>query len=900
MKVEIQYQANAKAEIHAAILLGKSVDDWLQAMISWEFSLEDLECYLVPNSIADRKAIGLFVIFPEDSANIPINILHPYQKLGNRLFIPQNARLFPELLPEEMDQIWAYQRQVFHPTIGLIGFEANDRVDFGNLVLAPLPTEKAWNCAQAANPPGMPLMKIELEPKNLDSVLSELKSEVGSKSLEELPKPQKNKWMPRFLVDILARVVELAKTIISGLEKMLRQAEVGEESGPIYKALDAAEYWLEKKKQNLEQVRQNEIERLIQLFKDNPEEALRYALPIDNTALGRGEQGQSTQLHRRNTTFGTGISGSGVGDVWTLGHSQEILLRAKYNQAANDAIENGDFDRAAYIYAHLLNNFRAAANVLVQGKKYREAALIYKEKLKDPQGAAKCLEDGGLYTEAAELHLELKNWEKAADLYKQIGFENKAETLYEKLVSASLEEENYLNAARIAREKLEDSDRESTFLLNGWNKRKHGSTCLERLFKNVLKDEKIEKERYMLDFYKNHVPNDLKNVFLSILYKDQDEWQSAGASDSLKELTFEIVENDLKQNKTDSAYFLGKLYPNDPLIKKDIIRYKNENRALANLHNPSITHLDVNVTWQGVQEWGNAFIAWGMQKNRFIVTRFNNRKISWLSFSENAPEGMYAHLALQAYGNSNETHYGVIASNSAHGFDKRIISANPELGPELQLLAPRHFVQNSNLVGVSITHDQFCYALEQEFERLALLKYGIQGNLIERITINTDPESLIALPTVNHSNLVAHDSEFYFASNNGLCRVDRQGKLSNLEFAWNEFRFALWKSHILYIAIQTPEEIIFYDEAFRFKAEYKYSTIEHSPFPMYMTFLLDGRLVFILENEICVLRIQGKEIDAHRIDFQNSDQIVGIISGTVRGSIRVLLTSGQIIQLRAN
>ena len=156
------------------------------------------------------------------------------------------------------------------------------------------------------------------------------------------------------------------------------------------------ESWLGGRIDNLEQKRQNEIERLLKLFGENLEEALKYAIPLGGPYQDRGAAPPSARLGARATDFNLrGLGGGGRADVWNLDAYRDNL-GLQYRQAATREIEAGRFKKAAYIYAHLLADFHSAALTLEQGGFYREAAALYQDHLNNRLAAAKCLENGGL------------------------------------------------------------------------------------------------------------------------------------------------------------------------------------------------------------------------------------------------------------------------------------------------------------------------------------------------------------------------------------------------------------------------------------------------------------------------------------------------------------------------
>ena len=83
---------------------------------------------------------------------------------------------------------------------------------------------------------------------------------------------------------------------------------------------------------------------------------------------------------------------------------RELML--EYRKAAEEAVRQGDFRRAAYIYGILLQDDRTAASALERAGLHHDAALIYTNKLNDRAAAAQAFEAAG-------------EFDRALDLYKQ-------------------------------------------------------------------------------------------------------------------------------------------------------------------------------------------------------------------------------------------------------------------------------------------------------------------------------------------------------------------------------------------------------------------------------------------------------------------------------------------------
>lgn len=225
--------------------------------------------------------------------------------------------------------------------------------------------------------------------------------------------------------------------------------------------------------------RQREVNRLLKLLRDNPDEGLKYALPMGGEP-GRGIARPSSSLLQRQIDFSLGgRGGSGPADVWNLPAETQMELVRRYRDLAAREIQLGRYRRAAYIFAELLGDVNAAAQALVSGRFYREAAVLYRDKLKRPLDAANCLENGGLIQEAIPLYRAAGQIEKVGDLYQRLEESENAAAAFREAVQLSLNRSDYLDAARILEAKLKSEEEALAVLDSGWPGSSQAKRCLE-------------------------------------------------------------------------------------------------------------------------------------------------------------------------------------------------------------------------------------------------------------------------------------------------------------------------------------------------------------------------------------------------------------------------------------
>ena len=225
---------------------------------------------------------------------------------------------------------------------------------------------------------------------------------------------------------------------------------------------------------------------LRQLQSGDVEAGLRRA-PIagadPDTPTGRVET--SSRLSSRDPRFslrdllggdgGPARAWLGGGDVWRA-------LAAEYRRLAADAVQRGDFRRAAYLHGFLLRDFRAAANVLMSGGHFRDAALLYRDKLKDHAAAATAFEKAGDIDEAVRLLDGLGRYEPAGDLLLRAGEVEPAHDRFRRAAGVFVEQRRYLAAGDLVRRKVGDRPGAVRYYQLGWDARgPEAVACAERL-----------------------------------------------------------------------------------------------------------------------------------------------------------------------------------------------------------------------------------------------------------------------------------------------------------------------------------------------------------------------------------------------------------------------------------
>ncbi|WBO86875.1 hypothetical protein [Hymenobacter yonginensis] len=685
MLLTLSYHETAQRPASAAFLRGSDPAAWLRELSRWNLPIHQLACYLVPESIRSVQVAGLFVVA---AAPLPADVLEPYgAEADGRLFVPVQATLWPATAPDELAAALLWPRQLLHPSIGLVGFDTEDELSLVTLLDCTAPRATDWSRARPGIVPKPRLQQVRVLAPTVAEVLESFQSDVGTVPLAQLPGLAKNqpgsvrkafnslrhrlltavlamiRWLPGLpaapVVGVLGMVllVVMAFALLASVVSQLGQGSLGGLIVPLtllivriwrsFSNKDAnqtiptrpvtsarpgifqrLENWLGGRIDNLEQKRQNEIERLLRLFSENTEEALKYAIPLGGPYQDRGTAPQSARLGLRSTNFNLGgLGGGGRVDTWNL-DAYRHNLGLQYGAAATREIAAGRFKKAAYIYAHLLGDYQNAANALEQGGFYREAAALHKDHLRNLPAAAKCLEHGGLLLEAAEIYTELREHEKAGDLYQLLGQTELAARHYERGVSLFLGNQDHPAAARLLADKLADACRAQTVLLDGWASSKQPEVCLRQYFDVLAAQSAANLSAHVQQVFQQHTSAAQRIPLLQVLATVNEKHPAPELLTASRDIAYEVVGTEATAGNMAYLPLLRHFLPDDRLISADCSRFASRQppRPLATsklLSSSSAPQLDATIEWISAVTHGHQWVAIGTRDNRLHLARGN-------------------------------------------------------------------------------------------------------------------------------------------------------------------------------------------------------------------------------------------------------------------------------------
>lgn len=379
--------------------------------------------------------------------------------------------------------------------------------------------------------------------------------------------------------------------------------------------------------EELQRRRESELDRLVRMMDENPDEGLQYAVPLNSDYLGRGGDNGWDSLSRGLPDFSLGGLGGGGGGGSFTSPEHYQKLRERYMRQANLLLEKGDYRKAAYVYAHLLGDLHSAASVLEQGRYYREAAALYKDHLKNQLLAAQCLEKGGLLAEAAEEYREIRQHEKAGDLYRMLAHEEKAQSMYQLCVEQALGLQNYLEAARLQHEKQHLTTAAEETLLLGWNSMHPQENCLHRYI--ALRAAQEESPAHTAErLYAAGLKMQQEQIFLNqlrLIYQQAppDSHDAALA----QQLALRLISAQAMGGKHTALNQLQHFTGSDRLVQADASRYIVQNRIQTRQPAalPELQGFDLpkGVAWRKLLTGSRYWVALGETEQKLSMVRIN-------------------------------------------------------------------------------------------------------------------------------------------------------------------------------------------------------------------------------------------------------------------------------------
>jgi hypothetical protein len=781
MKLGLRYDPTIHQPIKAVFLRGKNVKEWLLQIDSWNINLADIECFVMPSSIQNIEAAGLFVLFKQADAAKHLLLLDAYTCIDDKLFIPVGSMLNMQVSKEETNSLFPWYVQVFHPTIGLVGFEKENKLDLEDLLYYPNAIDKDWTFANAGLLPAPAFSRIEVVQPTAEQLMESIKEEIGQKPLGDIPKDESNKTsaLDNAIDKVKYGLFKGISSSITTITKLLPESSgSSNSSGPANEGLlQQLQNWLLQNMDQLEKKRNDEISRLLNLFNENTDEALQYAIPLNSPYLNRGSQTLSSKLSRRNTGFNLrGLGGGNVVDGWDLGARYQDL-RTKYMNAAQKAIDQKDFKKAAYVYAHLLGDYHNAANVLMQGNMHRDAAALYKDHLKNIPAAAECLEKGGLYHEAIELYKQLDKTEKVGDLYKTMQQDDKAGTYYEQHVQKQLTNNDYLDASRVINEKMQQEERAEQVLLDGWGSSYQHDACLKKYFDIALSKEEEPIEQKVKNVLNKHTPSYRKMAFLHVLEHVNNKKKEEAFAAVAQEIAYEIVHEETVAGNLQALHSLKIFAPRDKLIASDTSRYLSRklqpNKPAAN----NDFQLDESIKWLKALWHRNQFLVIGIKNNVLHMARCNwYKNIEYYSWTNEIGHYAQFNMVNAAY----HSNHIIIHSSDGLPITRKNLPKNKYFTEQLVVNCPIWL--HKNTANFIVEDEDTITLLELLDGKMAIHYYSLDGKLKKSVNCTMEGEGSIVGSYKSIPLTIYRNQYYYTYINKAFFVISKEGKVKEYSF----------------------------------------------------------------------------------------------------------------------
>jgi len=556
------------------LIRGASATSWLNELQQVGVELEKLTIYPLPGNTAN-STWGCFVQLDSEQL-LHLSNLPRCQKVTDQFYLAEYATFHPQLSEEELNELFPTPH-LFHPEIGLVELPE------------PLQWKKHVTLASDSFPSTMAPVPGVFIPKSISRfLLKQLPPEDLLQELEQQLFPNKKKtsdapltFWEKVKLNLLRPFFKGGNTAKSGSQP--NEKDQQKPPGRIQQAFKkwwrqltgkSAQQFLEKIQENyedLEHRNNKQVDKLVDMFKKDLDEALLYAIPLDDSSAGRGSSSGQLDLVRSQWSLFNNSPSSG-GSV-SLGGDKYLQLREQYVQAAQKCLQEGAHEKAAFIYLKLLKDYNNAAMALIEGGKYNEAASIYLKNLQDKKKAAQCYEKGNLTEQAIQLYQELEDYEKAGDLYLHLNDKESADKQYDITANRYKNNHQYLKAALVYRNKMGTPERGQEILMQGWELNQDAYNCLNNYLENI--DDKEMRVQALRSVFETDIPDSKLKDFMAVVqleYKKDKDLQ-----DSAREIAYQLVAENIARDES-WASELQLFNRADKQLVKDTIRYKQFRR----------------------------------------------------------------------------------------------------------------------------------------------------------------------------------------------------------------------------------------------------------------------------------------------------------------------------------
>lgn len=546
------------------LIRGEAPADWLGVLAHSGILLSEARLYAIPG-IEANSILGCLVT-GGGSCNRRLLPATPLMLHSGCLFIPEYTEVYPAVTEAELTALLRDQLYLLHPEAGLVAL--GQPLCLEDLIT--LPAEEPVTITVPAKPVFIPstIRSFEVQAAPPEEAVQALAQALhpGQKQFEDKPLSTLEQ-LKLGLYRQLFGSNNVGNAEASGREGLLKKLEALFGGMGLQDSKAIAK--LQEDFEDLERRNSSEVDKLLELIKNNPDEALKYAIPLGE-GTERGEPG-AFQLSRRWSSFslfGNAGNARGSGTVSILDDHQ-ARLRQEYTRMAEAHKAGGDYERAAFIYLKLLKDYRLAAQTLEQAGRYADASSIYLKYCRDKVAAAASYAKGNMLSAAIDLYIELGRHEEAGDLYQRLSDELAANKCYQKVVDGYIEKSQFLKAATLQSGKMRDTASAQALLLRGWRSGKDAYNCLHVYFSNIANHDELALA--------------IKNIYSqdTVAYNARDFLKALKSefarSEQLAALARDIATDLIATYAGKDAGIVSELrtfYKRNILIDRDILRYR--------------------------------------------------------------------------------------------------------------------------------------------------------------------------------------------------------------------------------------------------------------------------------------------------------------------------------------
>lgn len=867
MILQLTYDPSVCHPVLGAYIRGNTPAEWFAEIQRWDVPPGSLTCMLLPETKSSMKPAGMMVVFHPKHIPHSSHIAHPYTLIGKKLLIPVHAKLLPALSLSEMADLLVWEWQVMHPNLGFYGFTAADLVSPGDLLEMPAVIDHSWDMAHPGMPAMAPLRMINVRRKEEEAPLIDmLKGNVDSKPLNKIPMPAPQ----------LKGLKKIKALLLKAFMWIIGQRG-NKEQNSMYQ-------WMQHQLEHLQEKRDKELERLLNMFDENLGEALQYAIPLGSQHASRGIAPPSAALSKRNTHFSLGnlAGGGGPVDAWDVNRYYEQLHK-KYMRAAQQAMGNKDYKQAAYIYAHLLQDYNLAAKALMQGGYFREAAALYRDYLNRPLPAAECLVQGGLLLEAIEIYKELEMFEMVGDLYVKLEQMDLARTYYRKSVLAAQQQNDLLKAAVILEDKLNAPDEALRLLYRGWNGLNRAGDHLEQYFEVVGRHTPEQLPLHIRKVYQKSNPEQL-TLFLQVMLIINNKHANPAVKQTATDLSMHIISDQVKQGNTQHLFLLKQFLPEDKQLPADLFRYKSTVATQPKKKtNGKRVNLPAGITWASMMRHNLQLFIIGINAHSFYLLRispdFEIEQYSW---------GTLQLIPMFEYIVSGfpETNRLMIYLSTENDFEDqpKILPANLHFKYGMSVSFPNFLQQHVVGFVAKIAGAVTQFALHERV--LSIWHFSGDGELDRQYTCTLDNSSILCEDRPQPAPVFQRNDYYYFLLEGVLYCSDDFGNCTRLQSAppvyllagvpvVSTVLFGLTKMGIVIIQINKQQ-----------------LSIAGAPVPVShrvvaMAFIPGGHLVAVGDQLASVFKVEGALLKLEH-EIRLDEEPESVIEGSIRGEFILL------------